>query len=443
MNFNEILIWIENFSNGKKFTLQEINSNTDGEFIVKKTEKGLCFHLGFPVHKLFFEENLKFILKNDFITLRINHFILTNSLYDKKFQAYIYESKNFSGSGIFYHRLLSEIKSLFYIDFLKENKREFEILLNNCGFRISQTFYNKNNYLVIESLNKITFEEFKHSSNSILFSIGFIKGQYVREEQLFFQSQSNDWINIIGFYVRTSSKSMLLEKPFTKKPEEYSNFIEDENFSFDSKSTTINEKELEKIISLLNSNERFFTAISILFDSFSNSLITRPSILFVVLETLIEEISKIKEPKKIKAIKIKDGAKQILEKYKSTIEKEDYDNLVNAVNEIDKKLSQNNKKIESVFTLLNIELSTEERKVIGKRNKFFHGEIIDTKMSVKNEEDYMILEKEHLYLSCRLYNMISKLLLKYIGFEGYLLNHAKLRDKYYNKNLDEEYFIRL
>lgn len=442
MKFPEILLWLENLVVERKFTLHEVKNNSDGEFLVKKTKQGLCFHLGFPVHKLFFEEDSKFILKNDY-TLRINHFRLTDSLFNKKFQASIYESKNFSDSGTFYHQLLSEIKSSFYIDFLKGNKRDFKVFLNNSGFRISETSSGKNNYLVIESLSKITFEEFKHSSNSILFSIGFIKGQYVREEQLFFQSQSDDWVNITGFYVRTSSKSMLLEKPFSKQPKEYSNFIEDENFDFDSKSTTIDEKELEKITLLLNSNGRFFTAISILFDSFRNSLITRPSILFVVLETVIEEISKMVQPKKIEAIKIKDGAKKVLEKYKLKIEEKDYDYLVNAINEIDKKLSQNNKKIESVFELLNLELSIEEKKVIGKRNKFFHGKIIDTQISINNEDEYVILEKEYLYLSYRLYNLISKLLLKYIGFEGYLVNHAKLREKYYNKNLEEEYFIKI
>ncbi|WP_108804953.1 hypothetical protein [Aquimarina sp. Aq107] len=445
MNFIDTLLWLENLDKEREFLVTENTSNKKGRFLIKKEAEGLCFKLGFPIDESFFQKDSKFSLTDNKVNLRINNFILKGILPETKFEGYIFESKNFDSEKKNYYRLLTRLNSWFYLDFLEKNKKEFKVVLNNIEFSISQKIFNSNSksYLLIESFDILTLEEFKHITNSILWSVGFLKGHCIREEQIFFQSETLNWDQNVNFFSRLSLKSKILEKPITNTTGEYRDFIEDENFDFDTIDSKMSDKSLEKLISLLNANHNTFGAIVLLFESFNNSYTTRPSTLFIVLEILIEEISKVINPQKIKAINVRDNAIKTIEKYKSKIKLDDYNLLKKSINEIDKKLSQNNIKIESVFKSLQVTLSVEERVIIGKRNKFFHGKLINDLLTIKNEEDYTKIEKEYQYLTYRLYTMISKLILKFIGFEGYIINHSKLREKHYEKNLDEDYFIKI
>jgi hypothetical protein len=81
---------------------------------------------------------------------------------------------------------------------------------------------------------------------------------------------------------------------------------------------------------------------------------------------------------------------------------------------------------------------------LGKRNDFLHGRLFPRDKAIKKEEDYVDLELEYHYLSQRIHTLISKLILKYIGYDGFIVNHAKLREIQSGKTFDDEdYFIKI
>ena len=82
----------------------------------------------------------------------------------------------------------------------------------------------------------------------------------------------------------------------------------------------------------------------------------------------------------------------------------------------------------------------QDIKIIEHRNDLLHGNISlenDDKQTDENINLYMA------YVSAKLFTLISKLILKSIGYDGYVYNNAKYIEKHLNISTEEEYFERI
>ncbi|PNW27559.1 hypothetical protein [Formosa algae] len=200
---------------------------------------------------------------------------------------------------------------------------------------------------------------------------------------------------------------------------------------------------MEKFINEIYSSSNYSNALKILLTLFNNSIINQPSVLFVVLETITEEILKNKSKIHYEKHYLKNDCISLLNKYKETLSKQDFDILYKGISQIDKKILQNNKNHILAFEILGIDLSKEDKICLGKRNDFFHGRILPQQIVIDNEDDFVTLEKEYSVLSQRLFTLITKLVLKTVNFEGFIINHAKIREIQNDKTIEEDYFIKI
>ncbi|MEP5254422.1 MAG: hypothetical protein ABJQ39_05125 [Winogradskyella arenosi] len=446
MKFIEGLKWLENYKAQEYFTLLEVNSKVQTKLKIEKNSDGFVFSVNYPISKVLYDKNSKFIINTDNFKIEVNNYIvnLGNDLLSKKFDAYIFQSEGFDEEELYYYKLLSPISSFFYLRNINiDDENNFHFHFNEDLVTVSTERSENQIYLVIESKSKTSFKEFKHITNSILITLGYLTGELVKNEEYFFQSNDKDWVYCHAFFYRKLKKSVKCYMPITSTPKQYSNFIQEKDYKYVEKISYLDNMEINNLVLLIYSNSNYFLAIRLLLEIFNNSFINRPSTLFVVLELLVNEVLKENSKPFIEKQIIKDECVRVLIKNKKVLPNDDYNLLLDGVNQIDKNLKQNNKKFEEAFKALDIYLNIEERKTLSKRNNFFHGKILALDQIIESEESFTNIELDYNLLSQRLYTLISKLILKRIGYSGYLINHVKLREKQNGKFHDEDYFIKI
>lgn len=452
MGISEIFNWIYSFEKETEVTLYEENSDLKGEVSLFKNNSGLTFKLGFPHCKLLYNKQTSFIISHKSFEIKVNHYLDSHNNQDslsRYCNAYIYQSLNFVEKEKKYYRYYSRIQEYFLVNFLKGYKKDFSIKIDDINFKISTCLINQNisySFLCIECESTMDFKKFKNYINNLIVSIGLFSGKFYTFEEFYFQTNEITFLKNTELYYRSSQKKYSFPNPFTKNPNEWNwkfNFNQDlSNNNKNKFSSTIDERIFTNLVELLIENPKIYFSIKMIFDFYNTPQISRVPLMFVILETICEEFKKTSNSY-IEKIRIKEHALEILKRNKNNIEDGDYNILEESINKIDKKLIGNIINYEKAFNSLTIVLNDEDKKVLQKRNDFFHGIIIPDLNDIENEEDYIRIEKNYDYYSLRLYVLISKLILKKINFTGYLINYPKLFEDYNEMNLKEPYFIQL
>ena len=100
----------------------------------------------------------------------------------------------------------------------------------------------------------------------------------------------------------------------------------------------------------------------------------------------------------------------------------------------------NNEKLTRPFEQLKINLTLHDISIIEHRNDLFHGNILLKTNEFKDEESTNLYMA---YVSAKLFTLISKLILKSIGYRGYIYNQAKYLESKLGLNTNEEHFDRI
>ena len=150
----------------------------------------------------------------------------------------------------------------------------------------------------------------------------------------------------------------------------------------------------------------------------------------VALETITNKISEeIKE--KIKPIKEKEISQSLRQELKQTLltfKDKLTDEAFNKVaSDIDRVNSPTNKqKLLQPFKHLNVKLPSKDIEAVERRNDFLHGRIPE-----ENDKHYLSL------INGRLLFCINCLVLKHIGFEGYIIYHPSIYQFKNNLRIEE------
>lgn len=451
MGIFEIFNCIYGLENKEKLKVIDNKSGFEFEAFVGKNEKGLFFDIESQYVKMFCNDKLNFKIEKDNLTISINHYLLKNppkSFEIKLCEAYIFQSLDFNDENEKYFCYFSKIENYFLISFLEGNKTDFSINVDSFKFNIKTVNINpniKHSFLYIECENKMEFKTFKNYVNTIITAIGFFSGNFYKKEEFYFQSELKDYSNETNFFYRSSDKKHNFPKPFTKFPSELIwKFKEDYVLSKDLNNkwiSFIDENVFELLVKLLIDKPKIYLSIRIIFDFYNYPSISRVSLMFVVLETLCEELNT-KTDSVQKELK-KDEAFRILKEIEDKISLEAYLVIDDVIKNIDCKLTNNTVHFEETFKSLKISLSNEDRGVLRRRNDFFHGRIIPDRFQINSEEEFVILEKKYNDYSLRIFVLISKIILKSVKFTGHLINYPKLFEDYNDQNIGESYFVEI
>lgn len=451
MNVYKILNWYYSLEKETKVDLLETSTNSKFEIGLFKQERGLYFKLENNNHRLLYGKETNFLISHNLLKINILHFIeeFDNENQIRYCNAYMFKSISFDEEVDKYHCYYSNINKFHFKELFQTYNKEFSIILNGIKFKITSRSISpdiNNSFLCIECYSKISFKKFKHFVNNIIVSLGFFSGRFFKLEEFYFQSTNIDYSEEVEFFYRNSNKKYRFPQPFTIRPSVWEWKFQ-EGFQFTEKlmnkwSSELTDDILNKLVNLLIEKPKIYYSIKMILDFYSYPIISRPSLMFVILETICKDFLDIISPP-IESIAIKDEAKKILIQYEDIIPNEDFETLLNAINKIDRKIKGNIVNFEKVFALLKIKLSQEDKDVLIKRNVFFHGEIIPSDMEIIDEESQTEIEEKYFMDSIRLYILIAKLILKKVEFRGCLINYTRLYGDEFRVKSNEDYFIKL
>ena len=297
-------------------------------------------------------------------------------------------------------------------------------------FDILQVKKGEKGYYVIDCLNEISFQTFGDYCFSIQQAIGFIMG-YMPGGEIFYFSDKGTF-----YYtdrIRPAMQSMYY--PIYTNPYQFKQLLGTESVYFRTKLNVMSSKDFSKLISWIYKDKRFSSVLMMMIESESVcSLLLGPSIFAIVLESLtnimtfpfMEEKRPIQNRELFKKISVE--IEKIIDTYSSEIESEDdILKLKRRIPDLNKVIRQNhltnNEKLIQPFDLLGIKLTADDIHMIEHRNDLLHG---NTHMTDDENMEDVEINRYMMYASGKFYTLISSLILKYIGYDGYIINHAKV-----------------
>lgn len=358
------------------------------------------------------------------------------------FNIYQFRSENFpekDNKGLF--RYVSKVAESFTLkDFefhgieyiVPENKKcwTLECILfkiEDNEYQLYLVEFNKRKYLIIENSKAVELSKFEDTVSAIIFSIGFVDQWVPLDEAYIMQIDDNSHERIKALRFQSLRKSIKGQYPvFTTnaysviEPLGERNHLNTLSLSkeWSSKLTQFSTDALVKLISLILQEPRLYHVIIMLIEGSKAGLETQGVIFAGALENLTEVIKAVRtDMPEIKGQIEEDRWESLrqsflLENEKSILTAEEKKFVENKL--VTFNSASNSKKLTAPFKLLGIPLSSQEKKIINKRNVWLHGRnILNVNRSSIDDEIY----------DCKMmHRLISSLLLKLIDFNGYVID---------------------
>jgi hypothetical protein len=323
-----------------------------------------------------------------------------------------------------------------------------ELNINDKKFHFYFYKNGKYNFLLIDSLDLINFEDFYKYTYSILISFGFLTGKLPARQAYYFTSIDKDFHGLISVHCKALQDSIdSVYNVIYGNSYAYKQIIgEDKAEYYYKKLKPINEDLFSQICEKVHNEEKLQRAIMLMLLANTYEILSASAIYSVVLETLSRIIEE-KHKEIITPIKDKDlwntFKTDILRIFEKGIKPniEDKDAQQTLIKKIDSLNSQtNNELLYKPFEIYEIELNEKEKEAIKYRNIILHGNKPNIKINecINNPDSF----GKQFYITLRLHNIINKFLLKYFGYNGKMINHVKLFENITGIKIDdEEYFV--
>jgi hypothetical protein len=252
-------------------------------------------------------------------------------------------------------------------------------------------------YIIIESVEKITYEVFSETCYSIMVALGFLSGHFVQTETYFFQQRNHDAAFSCGFkYRKLRASSSSMYHALTHNPYGYAHMI-GSDYADDLYNShflkPIDEKSFSQLVDLIHNNSQVQYALVLFNEANDNglSLLIKNNCFFAVLEVL----RKFLHDRFENHLPATYSQRGNIEKYKLVFEQQ-------------------------------IPINEDECNTLKKRNAFLHGDI----KNISGPEMVEIMQKQ--------ITLIYRLLLSLTGFDGHVVDHYAIRN-----NIPQKAFIKV
>lgn len=317
--------------------------------------------------------------------------------------------------------------------------------VNSNSFTMHERKFRDKYYLFIDSLVQIDIEEFSNICHSVMISYGFLSADFHQNESFVLKSDTDDFKSVYDLQylqLRPSLSSHGTCNPIYKNPYGYTR----EDFIVDAvgqQLTTIDSELFSKLVTKVHVDKDYAVLILLILEANTSSLILRPAGYSVALEKLtniiVEENKGLKPiPDKALSKRFRKELSEILVNLKTEIEQVGNEDSITILQKnIDKINNPTNRdKLTKPFEIYEIELNKVDIDAIDNRNNFLHGRNI----KIEEGSDEFI---EIWSISMRLNKIINKLILKHIGYTGYVINHLKHNEASLGYTVEENLFERI
>jgi hypothetical protein len=300
------------------------------------------------------------------------------------------------------------------------------------------------NYFVIESNIKQTFDQFINKANAIKLGIGYLSGYYVGNKGFFFaytnkiMSQPKHFRYIA---LRDSIRSQYC--PIYSNAFGYLHRDKELAEKYQSLLRQISLVEFSVLCDKIYTSLELSSILMLILESSNASLLFMPGGFAIALENLSDLVIE-KRKLKLSPIKDREISKKIreeifvvLEKYKELMSSEDLATIYKRVDNINQ--ITNKARLKAPFDLLTITLNEEDLKILETRNDFLHGRVPDLTNEGLNRTLNRI-NKDLFYCSMKFYTLLNVLILKWIGYDNRIVNYPKIHEDFIEIHLSEEPF---
>lgn len=305
---------------------------------------------------------------------------------------------------------------------------------------------NKQYFLSIESKQKQAFESFSNKAFAITNGLGYITGHFAGDNGYFFAYSTPEMKDFKHFHFsefRSSIQSGY--DPIYSNPYSYLDRKNKAADRFYKKGLLrpLRKDEFSALCQKLHDSPDFTAVILLILESMTSSLLIMPGGLAIALETLSDVII---GDDKIKLAPIKDTVlRDLVRKKCSSVIKEECVSL--PTDDIRVLLTRielinqptNRARLTAPFEKLQIALLPEDIKILNTRNDFLHGRVpklTQTALDRRSEET----NKDLYYASIRFYVLLNILILKWIGYDNYVVNYPKIHEGHFKIRLKESPF---
>jgi len=408
----------------------------------------------------------------------LGKYILVNNIsYDKDFKHKIfsggissfYTCQNLIDLDNKYHRYIIPVDKTepFKIHdfqrhyFVTPHKESHYILLNVSGetYHLFNYKLGSDYYLIIDSIQPSTLNQFQKKCFNTILALGFIKGNLIHDECFiisFKNSKMDIPENILYHSMRASVKTN--QPVFTANPFSINHDIDferDENGMIKKK---VRDKLYEDIFdfsdvvfsnlaSLFYENEKLQRAALIFIQSHVASLEIKIPTYYIAIEAITGYISSDVATSKKALSPIKDKKlathliNQILEivtkaKSENGLSNADFNLEIIAKNINKLNAPPNADKLSESFIQIGYNLTKEQKNILKDRNRFLHGSFLKT---IGFDAEF----REGFHTALRLQFMIAVLILKLANFTGKIINYAELWSHITEKKLGEDRLVKI
>lgn len=365
-------------------------------------------------------------------------------------------TQGYSKAKRYYYRLIVPIteKYLFHYQ-LKEVSMSTDLgyrtrfgtiaTINKDALHIGIVHDAKNqSFLSIESWRKQSFYSFSEKTFAIKNALGFLTGYMAGDQGYFFAYDKKEMEIPMHYYYNIFRKTIksthcpINISPFAWLHE---NSKVAEKYYKKKLLRTVNLEEFSLLCQRLYDSVDFSSVILLMLESSVASLLFSPGGYAIALESMSDIIIGNNKPK---LAPIKDTAIQktvvkecqkVINDHCSAISPDDLKALLGR---IESNINQptNKARLKAPFEMLGIELNKLDLQILESRNDFLHGRIPDiTKAGATRSIDRK--NRDLYYASMRFYTLLNILILKWIGYDNYVLNFPQIHKRYCKVKIKE------
>jgi hypothetical protein len=303
-------------------------------------------------------------------------------------------------------------------------------------------------FLSIESRTKLDFDSFKDLAHSVRNGIAYLTG-YLSGNRAYYFGFADAGIKTVSQFCYMAIRPEIRSgySPICSNPFTWIRGSKVEANRFYSKRIlrNISETEFSTLCQKLYSDLEFTSVVLLILESSVASLTFMPGGFAIALEMLSDlviagqklNLNPIKDKKLSK--EIRKECLTAIDNRKAYIGDNAHKILTNKINGLNQVT--NSARLKAPFDLLNIPLLPKDIDIINTRNDFLHGKVPDITNAGPNRSKKRMNDDLY-YASMRFYTLLNMIILKWIGYDNYVLNYpkiqqqacrVKLREKHYRK----------
>ncbi|PZF71573.1 hypothetical protein [Taibaiella soli] len=350
-----------------------------------------------------------------------------------------------------FHRLLIPVPDVHFsfVDFEHRNFKSdinagnselIEVNFKDLHFHLISIKINKKKFWGVDSLQQMEHRKFLLAANTILQAYGFLKGDLHLNEGFTICSDNIEFQGSLNLHYTALSESLLTGYGMITYNPVSALMAYAENSGVSAKDemekggwnkmlAKFSLEHFSKLCDLFYEHEGLSRASVVILQANVSRPEVKAAAYCVAFESIchvIEELFAKKCPpvieKKMFNKSVKPAIDEVLNKLKldGVIDEKQFKVLNNKLNDWNRPT--NTDTLTAPFKLLNYKLSEEEKKCISNRNNFLHGRMpVDHR---KNEKAFLELH----YISIMLHRLLYILILKVIGYKGYIKNYPKIHE---------------